>query len=361
MFNKIYVKHLYHVYTVRLLNVTLIFSALIFIMNILEELRFFSDIEDIGVGYPILLTFLNLPSILFEIFPFIILIATQFFFIKFQTNSEILIFKNNGINNLKIISYICLLVFFIGIFFVLVFHFLSSNMKNNYLEFKNKYTKDNKYLAVINENGLWIKDKLGDKIMIIHSEKIEKNILKTLVITLFDQDFRNESNIIAKEAIITNKTWKIRDALLINSQGKIENSQNLDFETNFDYKKINSLFSNLESLNIYELFKQRKDFESVGLNVSDIDIYLHKIFSIPISLVIFALLSSILMFQIKLKKSRSFILILGILLSVSIYYIDYFFGLLGSNNKIPILLAIWLPNFILFLSCMIGIVNINEK
>ena len=48
-------------------------------------------------------------------------------------------------------------------------------MKNNYLEFKNKYTKDNKYLAVINENGLWIKDKLGDKIMIIHSEKIEKN------------------------------------------------------------------------------------------------------------------------------------------------------------------------------------------
>ena len=33
-------------------------------------------------------------------------------------------------------------------------------MKNNYLEFKNKYTQDNKYLAVINENGLWIKDRI---------------------------------------------------------------------------------------------------------------------------------------------------------------------------------------------------------
>tara|TARA_B100001996_G_scaffold358246_1_gene322682 strand:+ start:141 stop:275 length:135 start_codon:yes stop_codon:yes gene_type:complete len=43
------------------------------------------------------------------------------------------------------------------------------------------------------------------------------------------------------------------------------------------------------------------------------------------------------------------------------YYIYYFFGLLGANNKLPILIAIWLPNLILFLSCMVGIVNINEK
>ena len=53
-------------------------------------------------------------------------------------------------------------------------------MKHNYLEFKNKYTQDNKYLAVINENGLWIKDILGDQIMIIHAEKIEKMYLKIL-------------------------------------------------------------------------------------------------------------------------------------------------------------------------------------
>ena len=115
MYNKIYVKHLYSVYTSRFLYITLIFSSLIFIMNILEELKFFSKTEISGIGYPILLTILNLPSILFKIFPFIILITTQFFFIKFQTNEEILIFRNNGINNLKIILHICFLVFIIGI------------------------------------------------------------------------------------------------------------------------------------------------------------------------------------------------------------------------------------------------------
>ena len=361
MYNKIFIKHIYNVFLTRFLFITLIFSSLIFIMNILEEIKFFSDDNQVGVGFPIFLTILNLPSILFEIFPFIILIATQFFFIKFQYNDELLIFKNNGINNLKLISYISVLVFFLGIIIISIFHVISSNMKNNYLEFKNKYTKDNKYLAVVNENGLWIKDKLDNQYMIIHSGKIEKNVLKNLVISIYDNEFRNQNNIIANEANITKKTWQMSNAIIIDNFGKVEEFDNFNFKTNFDYIKINSLFSNLESLSIFELYEQRKDFESVGLNTIEVDIYLNKIFSIPISLIIFSLLSSILMLNVKLKKSKSFMIILGILLSVTIYYIYYFFGLLGANNKIPILLAIWLPNLILFLSCMIGIVNINEK
>ena len=361
MLNKIYAKHIYKVYLVRFAYISLIFSSLIFIMNILEELKFFSEIEDVGVGLPIFLTILNLPSILFQIFPFIILITTQFFFMKFQSNSEILIFKNNGINNLKIILHLSLIVFIIGILIISIFHFISSNMKNNYLQFKNKYTKDNKYLAVINENGLWIKDIVDNQIMIIHSEKINKNILENIAITTYDNEFRNNNSIVARKANINNQVWKLEDVSIIDSSGKRENISSYKIETNFDYIKINSLFSNLESLNLIELIKQKKDFQSVGLNVSDINLYLNRYFSLPINLIIFSLLSAILMFNVKFKKSTSFVLITGILLSVIIYYIYYFFGLLGSNDKIPILFAVWLPSLILFLSCTIGIVNINDK
>ena len=361
MLNKIYAKHIYKVYLVRFAYISLIFSSLIFIMNILEELKFFSEIEDVGVGLPIFLTILNLPSILFQIFPFIILITTQFFFMKFQSNSEILIFKNNGINNLKIILHLSLIVFIIGILIISIFHFISSNMKNNYLQFKNKYTKDNKYLAVINENGLWIKDIVDNQIMIIHSEKINKNILENIAITTYDNEFRNNNSIVARKANINNQVWKLEDVSIIDSSGKRENISSYKIKTNFDYIKINSLFSNLESLNLIELIKQKKDFQSVGLNVSDINLYLNRYFSLPINLIIFSLLSAILMFNVKFKKSTSFVLITGILLSVIIYYIYYFFGLLGSNDKIPILFAVWLPSLILFLSCTIGIVNINDK
>ena len=47
-------------------------------MGILEELRFFSDIE-VEYYFPIILVFLNLPSLIYQIFPFIILISIIFF------------------------------------------------------------------------------------------------------------------------------------------------------------------------------------------------------------------------------------------------------------------------------------------
>ena len=80
IFNKIYLKHIYSVFLTRLLYISLIFSSLIFVMNILEEVKFFSENDEVSMVIPILLTILNLPSILFEIFPFIIMISTQFFF-----------------------------------------------------------------------------------------------------------------------------------------------------------------------------------------------------------------------------------------------------------------------------------------
>ena len=147
-------------------------------------------------------------------------------------------------------------------------------MKHTYLEFKNKYTLDQKYLAVINENGLWIKDKLNDKIMILHAENIDKNFLKNIVITVYDSEFRNQRNIIAPEANISNKIWKIKNAIEVDNVGKKETKDILEFETNFDYLKINSLFSNLESLNIFQLVEQKNDFEAVGLSVLDIKVHL---------------------------------------------------------------------------------------
>ena len=361
MYNKIYLKHIYSVFLTKLIYITLIFASLIFVLNILEEIKFFSNNNEIGIGIPILLTLLNLPSIIFELFPFIILITTQFFFIKFQDSSEILIFRNNGINNLKIIFHLSFLVFILGLIIITLFHFVSSKMKHSYLEFKNNYTLDSKYLAVINENGLWIKDKLDDEIMIIHSEKIDKNVLQDVVITTFDKDFIIKENIIAKRALINEKLWEIEDVIKIDNKGKKNKLEKSKFNTNFDYVRINSLFSNLESLNLFELLKQKKDFRNVGMAVSEIDLYLNKIYSFPASIVVFLILTSILMLNVNFKKSKGATLITGILLSVIIYYIYYFFGLLGTNNKVPIVTAVWLPNIIIFLTCLIGIVNINEK
>ena len=100
---KIYQKHIIRSFVSKFLTVSLIFLCLIIILNILEEISFFKDLK-VNFLFPYLLTLLTAPITLFEIFPFIFLIATQLFFYELFKKDELNLFKTNGLSNIKIIN-----------------------------------------------------------------------------------------------------------------------------------------------------------------------------------------------------------------------------------------------------------------
>ena len=61
------------------INIFLIMLSLVLIKNIIKEIEFFNN-KDVNTLYPIYLSIMNTPSVIFEMFPFIFLISTQFFF-----------------------------------------------------------------------------------------------------------------------------------------------------------------------------------------------------------------------------------------------------------------------------------------
>jgi len=340
--------------------VTLIFASLIFVLNVLEEVSFFNNLN-MGIYYPLIFTFLNVPSIIFQIFPFILLITTQLFFINLFNKNELILLKNYGVTNFDIIKIIGFLTFVLGIVIIVAFHTFSSSLKHNYLNFKNNFTDDNKYLAVINEEGLWIKDEVSGTINIINAEKIEKNILKNISINQLDSKFKLFNTIIADTADIKEKNWIINNAKEYDGSGKILKKDQLSFKSNFDYLKVNNLFSNLSSLNIIQLKNQYNDFKSLGYSTLDVESELHKIVSMPFYLIIMVIIGSILMMNIKYNKSKIFNIILGIIFSVFVYYLNYVFNIMGINERIPVFLSVWFPLFILSLFSIIGLIKINEK
>ena len=81
----------------------------------------------------------------------------------------------------------------------------------------------------------------------------------------------------------------------------------------------------------------------------------------PVNFIIMILIGSILMMNIKYNKSKIFNIILGVILSVLIYYLNYVFNIMGINERIPVFLSVWFPIFILSLFSTIGLIKINEK
>ena len=337
---KTYIKFLINLFNISFFKVFIIFFIVILITNILEQAEFFKD-TDLSFLYLVFLSFLNTPSILFEILPFIFLLSTQIFFIYLIDKNELEIFKYSGLNNVKIIKFLGIYSFIVGVIFVIFFYNGSSILKNTYLLIKNSYSNDNKYLAVITENGLWIKDEINENINIINASKVNNEFLLNVSITRFNKDFDIIELLKSEKVDITSKKWKIFNPTILrgNSQSTLNE---IRLESNFDLQKINSLFSNLASLSIIDLINLRKSYISLNYSVTDINSHLLKITSYPIYLTLITIFSAIIMFNIGYQKNTFFKIILGIFLSVIIYYINNFLSVLGTNEKIPLTLSIFL-------------------
>ena len=356
---KTYIKFLINIFLRSFLYVIFIVLSLVFIINLLTELEFFRDI-DVGIFFTVYLSLINSPSMIFEIFPFILLITTQLFFIKLFNNDEIKIFKYSGLKNSKILSIISLFTLTIGLATISIFYNTSSNLKNYYLELKSKYTEDGKYLAVINKNGLWIRDRIDGKILIVNSSKINDNFLLNNFITEFDTNYEVIRNIKSNKIDIKDNEWIIYDPEIYIKNNKQE-SKKIIINSNFNYKRINSLFSNLSSLSFLKLIELKNNYKMLNYSTIDIDIQIQKIISYPLYLVLMTILASMIMLNSKKYKSNTLKISLGLFLCVIIYYFNNLFYVLGTTEKINHILSVWIPLIFLSFISLITTIKINEK
>ncbi len=356
---KVYIKFIISNFLKSLIFVSSIIFCLIFLLNLLTEFDFFRDIN-VTYYFPIYLSLLNTPSLVFDIFPFIFFISSQACFINLLKNQQIQTLKYSGLKNTRILIILLMISFITSVVLISLFYNLSSNLKNIYLDLKNNYTSDDKYLAVITNNGLWIKDNINGNISIINAKKIDDKFLIRASITELDKKFNVKKHIETQKIDITNSNWLIeKPTVYQNNEKKKFNS--LYFKSNFDYERIQSLFSNLSSLSIFELYELKENYNLLNLSTIEIRLQIQKILSYPFYLSLMTLLAAIIMFYFKEKQNNTLKISFGIFLSVLIYYINNFFYVLGKTEKIHIFFSIWVPLTMLILINLIYLVKINEK
>ncbi len=357
---KVYQKYLIKEFVTISLKISFVFLILALIMGLLEELNFFLD-YDVEYYYPFYLILLNVPSLIYEIFPFIFLLSSQFLFLKLLDSGELSTFKNNGLSNIKILRLVTFLSLIKGFFIVIIFYNLAAVMKFEYLDIKKNFTKDNKYLATITENGLWIKDEINYQINFINAKRFTLNTLEEVDVIQLNNNFEFKKNIKADKVDIKENNWTLYDVRIIDDNNNIEAIDKMSFLSNFNYEEISNLFSNLSSLTLWNLFELKKDYLSINYSTTEIDYHMQRIVAYPFLITVITALTSILMLNLNFRRPKLFFIAIGILLSVLIYYVNFFFGAMGKNEKIPLLISIWTPIITLTIISIIGMIRINEK
>ena len=122
-----------------------------------------------------------------------------------------------------------------------------------------------------------------------------------------------------------------------------------------------TLYSNLSALNLYELYELRENYIKLNYSITDINLHLLKIITLPLYLLLIAIFSSLIMLNIKKIKNSTFKISIGLFFSVIIYYFNNFSYVLGGTERISLLLSIFLPLVILGTINSLMLLNVNEK
>ena len=152
--------------------VVLVFYCFGLILTLFEEIEFFKNIN-INLLTPLILTSLQVPSIIVEILPFIIFISSMWFMARIRNNKDLLTLKVFGFSNLKIFFILAIISFILGWLILFIINPVTSSLSVYYEKTKSSFSQDINHLVTFNKNGLWIKENLQSKQRIISAKKPE--------------------------------------------------------------------------------------------------------------------------------------------------------------------------------------------
>ena len=362
--NKILFKYLLSNYFKTILKVILIFYCFGLILNLFEEIEFFKNL-DVTLMLPITLTALIIPSLIFKLLPFIIFISSLWFLLQLRNSKDLLTLKTFGFSNFKIFFISASASFVFGWFVLFAINPFTSIMVKYYEQTKASYSRDIDHLVSINKNGLWIKENLNDQnYRIISAKEIDKNILKEIIIFDLDQDYNLIQKISSETADVSKNDWllkKVKINKFSNGILKQNIKENHSISSKYDYIKINSLFSNFDTMSFINLMLNYQDLKDQGYNKLYLDRNLNSLLSLPFFLFIMTAIASILTMN-TLKKSNNFtFIVVGLIACVGVYYFKDLSLALGETNRVSLSMAVWIPVAVLGLFASIGIIQINEK
>ena len=341
-----------------ILNTVFVFFCLGFIMNLFEEINYFKDL-DIGIYLPIMLSSLIVPSLLYNMFPFIILLSGIWFFLKIKKSDEVTAMKVSGMSNFSVIIIPGLLSFMLGIFFITSINPITSVLVQKYESIKGNYDRDKDYLATITKNGIWIKEKNN----IIRATNLQNENLMNVTIYEFDKNNNFIKRVEAKSANISSTTWSLKSVKIVDDNGKIlsNNRDILYYFSVYDLKKIKSLYTNLDTVSFWNIKNEIKLLEERGYSTKQMETKLHRSLAFPFFLLAMVLLSGVFTLGIRFKESNFTYAFIAIITCILIYYFNDFSAALGRTEKLAVQVAVWMPIIIIFIFSTVGIIYANQK
>ena len=337
-----------------------IFLSLILLLTFVQELVFFKD-QDLGSNFyfrVFILSVIQVPSLIISMSPYIILFASVFFYTKLSSDNETTPIKLSGLSNNFLMFVPSFYSMIIGVFLILIFTPISSELIKYYESTKRNYAK-NENLIVMSNTGMWLKEKSNQNIFIIRSDILDEESFDNLKnINIYEFDLKNKfiKRIDAKEVEIKANKWILKNARITNDNSKNYTSDYIHI-SNIDLKEISNFFLNSQVFSIWNINSELEKIRERGYYGQEIIVTLNKYISLPFFLFSLTCLSTIFTLKINIKFSNFSYIFVCIVIGILIHFCVDLSIALGKSGKIPLTLSVWFPIIIIMTIPLYSLLN----
>ena len=359
--NSIINKYLIEKFTKTICNVLLVFFSLGVILNLLEEIEFFKNL-DLPITLPIVLSLSYIPTLILELLPFIIFLSSMIYFLHLRSSRDLLSIKVFGYSNIKIILILSFFSFFVGLVFLFAINPITSTLIKYYENEKAQYAIDVGHLISVNKNGVWIKEVDNFNYKIINGTTLNKDRLEKVSIYIFNDNQQIIKRLESEYAIISKSPWQMKNVYVYDfEKNNTTFTKNYEFQSDNTLEKINSLYRNLNTISFLDLIINYTLLNKKGYSKKLLDDKINKFISLPFFLSLMVVLAAIFTVGSLKNKQNFYYVLISIFTCVAIFYFKDLSIALGQTEKINSILSVWMPVIVISLFCSIGVIQINEK
>jgi lipopolysaccharide export system permease protein len=329
-----------------------VFFCLIALIDLIEQVRKFRAVPEVGLPELLQMTLLNAPKTMNQILPLVMILATILLFINLARSSELVVTRASGRSALVSLLAPATVALIIGFLAVTTLNPIVAATTNRYEALEDGYLAGDAATLSISSEGLWLRQGNSEHQTVIRASRAnaDASILYDVTFMMFEAETgRPVERIEASSAQLQPGQWELRRAkiwALIKGTNPEVNARQVDtmfVSSTLTSDRIRDSLGARESISIWNMPQFIKQLERAGFSSRRHQVWFQSELARPLFLMAMVLVGAAFTMRHTRFGGTGIAVLTAVLLGFGLYFIRNFAQILGENGQIPIVLAAWSP------------------
>ncbi len=336
-------------FLVMVVRVFLIFWGIMMLIDMIEQIRRFSD-KGIGISDALTLSAMNVPESMYRILPLIVILAAIALFLGLARSSELVVVRAAGRSGLRFLVAPVVMALAIGLFAVAVLNPLVAATSRVYADLWSKQASGGQSVLSVSDAGLWLRQGSADGQTVIQAGRANTDGTQLFDVTFiaYNADGLPQTRIEAASATLAPGEWVLTAAKTWNLAADNPEQQagpvsDFRLPSNLTPEGIRDTFGTPSAIPFWDLPAYIAGLERAGFSARAHRVWVQMELAQPLLLAAMVLVAAGFTMRHARFGKTGMMVLFAVLGGFAIFFLRNFAQVLGNNGQIPILLAAWIP------------------